>query len=210
MCACTQKFLVGRFHLVIAMPIGADICYFWRRADGRAPIGKVHHLARFPHCGMCVLPRSFAILLAILFCMAGGLPPSVTAAHAEEAGTEPLTIVTASGQHKFSVEIMRTNAQREQGLMFRRFLPPDRGMLFDFKVVRPVMMWMKNTYIPLDMIFIGTTGSVVSIAADTEPLSEHIITSGAPVLAVLEVNAGAAARIALKVGDKVRFPLFTH
>jgi uncharacterized membrane protein (UPF0127 family) len=192
------------------MPSGADICHFWRKAGGGALIGEAYRLVRFPRRSMCALPRSFTLVVAVLFCMAGGLLPSVVVAHAEEAGTEPLTIVTASGQHQFSVEVMRTAAERERGLMFRRFLPQDRGMLFDFKVVRPVMMWMKNTYISLDMIFIGKTGRVVSIETDTEPLSEHIITSGAPVLAVLEVDAGTAARIGLKIGDNVRFPLFAH
>lgn len=129
-------------------------------------------------------------------------------AHAAEAGTEPLTIITASGPHRFAVEVMRTPAQLEKGLMFRRFLPADRGMLFDFKTEQPVMMWMKNTYISLDMIFIGKSGRVTSIAANAEPLSEHIINSGGPVLAVLEVNAGTAARIGLKVGDKVQNSMF--
>jgi len=119
-----------------------------------------------------------------------------------------LTIITASGPHRFAVEVMRTPAQLEKGLMFRRFLPANRGMLFDFKTEQPVMMWMKNTYISLDMIFIGKSGRVTSIAANTEPLSENIINSGGPVLAVLEVNAGTAARIGLKVGDKVQNPMF--
>ena len=70
--------------------------------------------------------------------------------------------------------------------MFRRYLPQDRGMLFDFDVERPVMMWMKNTYLPLDMIFIGHTGKVVGLAENTEPLSEKIIPSGAPAYGVLE------------------------
>lgn len=158
---------------------------------------------------MTVLSRFLlAIGLMIGVGMAGvSLLPAIPA-HAAEAGTEPLTIVTASGPHEFAVEIMRTDAQRERGLMFRHFLPPDRGMLFDFKTEQTVMMWMKNTYIALDMIFIGKSGVVVSIAANTEPLSEHIIASGAPVLAVLEVNAGTAAKIGLKIGDKVRYPLF--
>ena len=141
--------------------------------------------------------------------MAGVVFVPLATAHAAEDGTEPLTIVTASGAHKFAVEVMRTDAQKERGLMFRRFLPQDRGMLFDFKTVQPVMMWMKNTYIPLDMIFISKSGRVAAIAADTEPLSEHIIPSGTPVLAVLEVNAGTAAKIKLKIGDKVRNSLFT-
>jgi len=154
---------------------------------------------------MTVLSR---LLYALGFlALIGGLFPAVTA-HAAEAGTEPLTIVTSSGPHAFAVEMMRTPAQLEKGLMFRRFLPADRGMLFDFKVEQPVMMWMKNTYISLDMIFIGKSGRVISIATDTEPLSEHIIPSGGPVLAVLEVNAGTAAKIGLKIGDKVRGLLF--
>jgi len=92
--------------------------------------------------------------------------------------------------------------------MFRRFLPQDRGMLFIFEAERPVAMWMKNTYLPLDMIFIGKTGRVVSLVENAEPLSEKIIPSGAPAYGVLEVNAGAAAKIGLKIGDTVRYPAF--
>ncbi len=121
---------------------------------------------------------------------------------------ERLQIVTASGTHEFSVEVMRGGPQRERGLMFRRFLPQDRGMLFDFATERPVMMWMKNTFLPLDMIFIGRAGKVVGLAENAEPLSEKIIPSGAPAYGVLEVNAGTAARIGLKIGDSVRHPLF--
>jgi uncharacterized protein len=125
-----------------------------------------------------------------------------------ESGLETLEIVTASGSHEFSVEVMRSEPQRERGLMFRRYLPQDRGMLFDFGVERPIMMWMKNTYLPLDMIFIGRTGKVVGVAKDAEPLSEKIIPSGAPAYGVLEVNAGTAAQIGLKIGDSVRHPMF--
>jgi uncharacterized membrane protein (UPF0127 family) len=82
-------------------------------------------------------------------------------------------------------------------------------MLFDFDTERPVQMWMKNTYIGLDMIFISRTGKVVGLAEDTEPLSERIISSGAPAAGVIEVNAGAAARIGLRIGDRVRHPLFS-
>ena len=125
-----------------------------------------------------------------------------------QGNLERLEIVTASGTHEFSVEVMRSGPQRERGLMFRRFLPQERGMLFDFATERPVMMWMKNTYLPLDMIFIGRAGKVVGLAENTEPLSEEIIPSGAPAYAVLEVNAGTAARIGLRIGDSVRHPLF--
>jgi uncharacterized membrane protein (UPF0127 family) len=125
-----------------------------------------------------------------------------------QGNLERLEIVTASGTHEFSVEVMRGGPQRERGLMFRRFLPQERGMLFDFATERPVMMWMKNTYLPLDMIFIGRAGKVVGLAENTEPLSEKIIPSGTPAYGVLEVNAGTAARIGLRIGDSVRHPLF--
>lgn len=137
-----------------------------------------------------------------------------SAAFAEDApgqphsGLEKLEIITATGTHEFSVEVMRSEAQRERGLMFRRYLPKDRGMLFDFGTERPVMMWMKNTFLPLDMIFIARSGTVVGLAENTEPMSENIIPSGAPAYGVLEVNAGTAARIGLKIGDSVRHPAF--
>ncbi len=135
--------------------------------------------------------------------------PAALAKDAPPQGNlERLEIVTASGTHEFSVEVMRSGPQRERGLMFRRFLPQDRGMLFDFATERPVMMWMKNTYLPLDMIFIGRAGKVVGLAENTEPLSEKIIPSGAPAYGVLEVNAGTAARIGLRIGDSIRHPLF--
>ena len=125
-----------------------------------------------------------------------------------QSGLEPLTLVTSSGRHVFQVEAARNDAQREKGLMFRRNLPPDRGMLFDFKTSQPVMMWMKNTYIPLDMVFISRAGQVTHIAKNAEPLSERIIPSDGPAYAVLEINGGAADRIGLKPGDKVENGLF--
>jgi len=129
-------------------------------------------------------------------------------AEAGQTGLEPLTIVTASGPHAFKVEVMRTDRERARGLMERRFLPPDRGMLFDFKQEQQAIMWMKNTYIPLDMVFIRKDGTVHRVEANTEPLSERTIDAGAPVLSVLELNAGAAAKIDIRPGDKIRHPLF--
>lgn len=127
-----------------------------------------------------------------------------------KSGLEKLEIVTPSGIHNFSVEVMRSERQRERGLMFRRFLPPNQGMLFAFGSEQPVMMWMKNTYLPLDMIFISRSGTVVGLAENTEPLSEKIIPSGAPAYAVLEVNAGTASHIGLRIGDLVRHPIFNR
>ena len=119
-----------------------------------------------------------------------------------------LEVITASGSHVFQVEIAANEASRETGLMNRRFMPADRGMLFEFPTEAPVTFWMKNTYIPLDMIFIGRDGTIVGIAANAEPLSETTIPSGAPCNAVLEVNGGVAASLGLKPGDKVKHAFF--
>ncbi len=159
----------------------------------------------------------FSRSLAFLFCLAlpvlcanalTGAARAQSAAQAPAATTEPLEIITASGAHDFAIEVMRTDEERARGLMFRRFMPADRGMLFDFKTEQPVLMWMKNTYIPLDMIFIARNGIVTHVAANAEPMSERTISSGPPAYAVLEVNAGVAAKIGLKPGDKVQHPLF--
>ncbi len=125
-----------------------------------------------------------------------------------DAQFEKLAFVTRSGVHEFKVEVMRTPAEFAKGLMFRRYMPADRGMLFDFGRNDEISMWMKNTYIPLDMIFVGKDGKVFSIATDTEPLSERTISSGGPVTGVVELNAGAAARMGLAVGDEVRHAMF--
>ena len=145
-----------------------------------------------------ILRRLFlAVILAFV-------PPAL----AQEVTLEPLEIATTTGPHNFSVEVMRTDEQRARGLMHRRFMAQDRGMLFDFKREEPVSMWMKNTYLSLDMVFIDKSGKVVNIAENTEPLSERIIPSAGPVLAVLELNAGTARRIGLKPGDRLRHSLF--
>jgi uncharacterized protein len=121
---------------------------------------------------------------------------------------EPLTIHTQTGDHAFSVEIASTPTTRERGLMDRRFMPMDRGMLFEFEREGPVSFWMKNTYIPLDMVFIARNGAVTRIVDRAEPLSETAIPSGGPCAAVLELNGGVAARIGLRTGDIVRHPFF--
>jgi len=122
---------------------------------------------------------------------------------------EALSIVTQGGQKQsFQVEVARNDEDRAQGLMFRRSMAPDHGMLFDFGRVEPVSMWMQNTYLPLDMLFIRKDGTIARIAANTEPLSTRTIPSGEPVLAVLELNAGTAAKLGIKPGDRVEHPLF--
>ena len=123
---------------------------------------------------------------------------------------EPLTIVGGGGRHAFQVEVARNDAERAQGLMYRRSLAPDRGMLFDFARVQPISMWMQNTYIPLDMLFIRLDGSVARVAENAEPLSTRTVPSGEPVLAVLELIGGSAARLGIKAGDRVEHPIFAR
>ncbi|HEY3719518.1 MAG TPA: DUF192 domain-containing protein [Roseiarcus sp.] len=146
-------------------------------------------------------PRS-----AFALCLVISMLTSMAAA--AQGGLEPLEITTASGQHVFQVEIANNEASREKGLMFRRFMPADRGMLFEFEKNQPVAFWMKNTYIPLDMVFIAPDGRVTHVAANAEPLSEAVVPSGGPCIAVLELNGGVAARIGLAPGDKVKAAFF--
>lgn len=113
---------------------------------------------------------------------------------------------TASGPHSFTIEVATTEAERERGLMFRRTLPQDGGMLFVYAEPQPISMWMKNTLIPLDMVFIDAWGRVHRIQTRTEPFSTTPIPSDGEVQAVLELNAGAADAIELKAGDKVIYP----
>jgi uncharacterized membrane protein (UPF0127 family) len=127
---------------------------------------------------------------------------------ARAAAVEPLEIVTATGAHVLRVEMARTQKEREKGLMFRASLPEDGGMMFDFHDERPIAMWMKNTPLSLDMIFVGRDGRVVSLALGAEPFSERVIASGAPALAVIEVSAGTAKRLSVAVGDLVRHSMF--
>ncbi len=116
----------------------------------------------------------------------------------------PLDVVTPDGtRHGFSVELADTGAERSRGLMFRRELAEDRGMLFVYPASRPVSMWMKNTLIPLDMLFADATGRVVRIAEETEPLSLRTIESGEPVKYVLEIAGGVAAKLDLTVGSRL-------
>jgi len=119
-----------------------------------------------------------------------------------------LAIDTAKGRFVFRVEMARTDAERAHGLQGRRLLAEDAGMLFDFRRVGMVYMWMKDTDIPLDMLFITANGRVASLTEGTEPLSLRSISSKRPVLAVLEVNAGTVARLGIRPGDRVEHPLF--
>lgn len=147
---------------------------------------------------------------ALALAFAALAPASPQAQAVPAAGLEPLTIVSASGRHVFQVEVMRTPGQRARGLMHRQFMPADRGMLFDFERTEPVAMWMQNTFISLDMLFIRADGTVARIAQRTEPLSTRTIPSGEPVLSVLEINGGIAEKLGIRPGDKIEHPLFAR
>jgi hypothetical protein len=121
---------------------------------------------------------------------------------------EPLDITSNSGVTHFKVEVVDTEASRERGLMCRTAMPADHGMLFDFKDAKPVSFWMKNTLIPLDMLFIDENGRIVAIAHGARPLDESPIGSGAPVLGVLEINGAQADKDRVQVGDYVKNRIF--
>jgi uncharacterized membrane protein (UPF0127 family) len=140
--------------------------------------------------------------------LATGPSPALAQAAAPAAGLEQLVIVSGGTRHVFQVEVMRTPDQRAKGLMYRNYMPEDRGMLFDFARTEPVAMWMQNTYIPLDMLFIRANGTISRIAERTEPMSTRTIPSGEPVLSVLEINGGVAEKLGIKPGDKVEHVLF--
>src|SRR6266849_634773 len=146
---------------------------------------------------------------ALLAVMAGvslvvAPPPAVSAEH------QTLEIATKTGVHVFAVELAVTDEERARGLMYRRSVPESYGMLFDFKRDQEVTMWMKNTYVSLDMIFIQSDGRIRRIAENTETESDKIIPSGGQVRAVLEVAAGTARKLGIEAGDRVATPIFRH
>ena len=124
------------------------------------------------------------------------------------ADADTLEIVSKTGVHVFSVELAVTDEQRTRGLMERRSLPEGRGMLFKFEPDQVIQMWMHNTYIPLDMIFIRSDGRILRIAENTTPLSDRVISSGAAARGVLEVIAGTARKLGIAPGDRVAHPWF--
>jgi uncharacterized protein len=147
-------------------------------------------------------------LLAILTPPLAGLFWISAAAELQKFPTSELTIVTASGPHRFKVEVAETPAQMEQGLMFRPSLAPDAGMLFIYNQPTVATMWMRNTLIPLDMLFVDAQGRIVNIHERAVPQSLDIIAAGAPVRAVIELNGGTAARLGIRPGDRVLYPIF--
>jgi uncharacterized membrane protein (UPF0127 family) len=142
-------------------------------------------------------------LWAAALALAAPATPALAQTRAQQLATQPLTIATARGAQRFQVEVARTSEQQAIGLMFRKTLAADRGMVFPMQPARFASFWMKNTLIPLDLLFIRADGTVSSIAANATPLSLAPIDSIEPVAAVLELKGGEAARRGIKPGDKV-------
>ena len=147
-------------------------------------------------------------VLLLVFLFATGMPGGAAEPQFQQFATAKLTIVSADGRHDFAVELAETPAQQEQGLMFRHSLAPDAGMLFDFKEPTVATMWMRNTLIPLDMLFVDQHGRIVNIAQRAVPESDATIAAAAPVRAVIELNGGTAERLGIKPGDRVLYPIF--
>ena len=145
--------------------------------------------------------RRLLIAIALLL-------PAVPTLALEKFATSELTVITAGGPQKFTIELALSDAQMEQGLMFRRSLAPDAGMLFDFVTPSMATMWMKNTLIPLDMLFVDAKGQTVNIHERAVPGSLETIAAAAPVRAVIELNGGTAARLGIRPGDRVVYPIF--
>lgn len=117
---------------------------------------------------------------------------------------EVLTIESGEASHTFNIEVARSPGEKAHGLMYRTALPAGTGMLFPYDEATEIQMWMRNTYISLDMVFIRADGRIHRVEARTEPMSEKIIPSNGDVTAVLEIGAGEASRLGLKSGDVVR------
>jgi uncharacterized membrane protein (UPF0127 family) len=152
----------------------------------------------FPGGGAAVV-----VVLAILASLLASRPVV-----AEDGVFEPLSIIANGRTHEFMVEVMRTDEEHARGMMFRRSLAPDKGMLFEFKAEKVASFWMQNTYVPLDMVFIRSDGTIHRIEKQAEPLSTRSISSGVPVIAVLELLGGTADRLGLGPGDRVEHALF--
>jgi len=147
------------------------------------------------------IARGWLAAILVVGCAVGSAP-------VRAASFQPLEIVTRNGVQVFSVEMATTEEEKQTGLMYRKELADGKGMLFDFKPEQEVSMWMKNTYVSLDMIFIRADGRILRIAENTEPLSTKIISSQGPARAVLEVVAGTAQQYGIRPGDRVGHPLF--
>ncbi len=144
-----------------------------------------------------------------IFILCVALALSSCMSQAKEPIMQSLTISTKSGNEiLYMVEIASTQKQMQRGLMYRKSMPEDQGMLFEYRPKQEVSMWMKNTILSLDVLFIDSTGNIINIVKNTTPFSQRTIPSGGVVLGVLELNAGQAEQHGMQAGDQVSHPLF--
>jgi len=149
------------------------------------------------------------LFLLALLAAAAACSTASSDARNPQGPTEALDVVSHDGKvHHFKVEVVDNDQTRELGLMFRMSLAPDAGMLFDFKAPQDVSFWMKNTYIPLDILFIGRDGHILNIARQARPKDESNLPSAGPALGVLEIAGGRAAQLDIEPGDLVRHRIF--
>jgi len=160
-------------------------------------------------CTFGALMAAWAALLALVLLLWLTTPaPAASAVHFDRV---ELRLDTRTDTHVFEVEVAKSPEQRMRGLMYRTVLQADQGMLFLYPADQRVHMWMKNTPIPLDMLFIGEDGRVREVVTGARPFSETLISSREPVRAVLELAAGTAVRIGVQPGDRIRSSIFpTH
>ena len=151
---------------------------------------------------MCARRFRISFFISLVSVLLAGL----STLHAQTT-LETLVIETGSVPIRFDVEVMRTDAERQRGMMGRAYLPQQRGMLFDFGAPEDVRMWMKDTPLPLDIIFIRADGTIARITKG-EPFSTRVLPSGEPVLAVLELNGGTSTKLNIQPGNVVRHKLF--
>jgi uncharacterized protein len=152
--------------------------------------------------------RTLLALVALLPFSAWAQSPEPTGPQ-PELPKEKLVIVSHNGtEHIFNVEMAITEEQQTVGEMFRKNVPPDGGMLFDWGFPRSSQMWMRNTLVSLDMVFINADGTIRSIAENATPRSLAVIDSRGPVRATLELDAGTTARLGIRVGDLVKQRIF--
>jgi uncharacterized membrane protein (UPF0127 family) len=149
------------------------------------------------------------LFLVLLLAAVAGCSTAASDARNPQGPTEPLDVVLHDGKVRhFKVEVVDDDDSRERGLMFRMSLAPNAGMLFDFKTPQDVSFWMKNTYIPLDIIFVGRDGHILNIARQARPMDETNLPSAGPALGVLEIRGGRAAELGVEPGDLVRHRIF--
>lgn len=157
--------------------------------------------------GRADLRSALFVFLLAAFALSTGLMFGPTLA-AAKMRNDILTVKTAKADLVFKVEVAVDDADKARGLMFRRDVPAMTGMLFPYDQAEEITMWMKNTYVSLDMVFIRADGVVHRIAKRTEPFSERIVASEGKVTAVLEIAAGEADRLGIQPGDRVVHPHF--